>query len=61
MSEKLPDQLSSLIDIGRQGRSLGIHLVLATQRPAGVVTADLRSNINLRIALRVASPKTAVT
>jgi DNA segregation ATPase FtsK/SpoIIIE, S-DNA-T family len=56
MSEKLPDQLASLIDIGRQGRSLGIHLVLATQRPAGVVTADLRSNINLRIALRVASP-----
>jgi S-DNA-T family DNA segregation ATPase FtsK/SpoIIIE len=55
MSEKLPDQLASLIDIGRQGRSLGIHLVLATQRPAGVVTADLRSNINLRIALRVAS------
>ena len=39
----------------RQGRSLGIHLVLATQRPAGVVTADLRANINLRIALRVAS------
>jgi len=55
MSEKLPEQLASLIDIGRQGRSLGIHLVLATQRPAGVVTADLRSNINLRIALRVAS------
>ena len=55
MSEQLPEQLASLIDIGRQGRSLGIHLVLATQRPAGVVTADLRSNINLRIALRVAS------
>jgi DNA segregation ATPase FtsK/SpoIIIE, S-DNA-T family len=57
MADKLPDQLASLIDIGRQGRSLGIHLVLATQRPAGVVTADLRSNINLRIALRVASPE----
>ena len=57
MSEQLPEQLAALIDIGRQGRSLGIHLVLATQRPAGVVTADLRSNINLRIALRVASPE----
>ncbi len=57
MADTLPDQLASLIDIGRQGRSLGIHLVLATQRPAGVVTADLRSNINLRIALRVASPE----
>ena len=56
MSEQLPEQLASLIDIGMQGRSLGIHLILATQRPAGVVTADLRANINLRIALRVASP-----
>ena len=55
MAEKLPDQLRSLVDIGAQGRSLGIHLVLATQRPAGVVSADLRANINLRIALRVAS------
>jgi DNA segregation ATPase FtsK/SpoIIIE, S-DNA-T family len=56
MADKLPDQLRSLVDIGAQGRSLGIHLVLATQRPAGVVSADLRANINLRIALRVASP-----
>ena len=55
MADKLPDQLRSLVDIGAQGRSLGIHLVLATQRPAGVVSADLRANINLRIALRVAS------
>jgi S-DNA-T family DNA segregation ATPase FtsK/SpoIIIE len=56
MADKLPDQLRSLVDIGAQGRSLGLHLVLATQRPAGVVSADLRANINLRIALRVASP-----
>src|SRR5262249_9524891 len=31
----------------------GVHLVLATQRPAGAVTADIRANTNLRIALRV--------
>jgi len=55
MAEKLPEQLRSLMIIGRQGRSLGIHLVLATQRPAGIVNNDLRSNINLRIALRVSS------
>ena len=30
-----------------------MHLVLATQRPAGVVSADIRANTNLRIALRV--------
>jgi DNA segregation ATPase FtsK/SpoIIIE, S-DNA-T family len=57
MAEQLPEQLRSLVNIGMQGRSLGIHLVLATQRPSGVVTADLRANINLRIALRVASPE----
>ena len=57
MAEQLPAQLRSLVNIGQQGRSLGIHLVLATQRPSGVVTADLRANINLRIALRVASPE----
>ena len=57
MAEQLPAQLKSLVNIGQQGRSLGVHLVLATQRPTGVVTADLRANINLRIALRVASPE----
>jgi S-DNA-T family DNA segregation ATPase FtsK/SpoIIIE len=57
MAEQLPAQLRSLVNIGQQGRSLGIHLVLATQRPSGVVTAELRANINLRIALRVASPE----
>jgi len=55
MAETLPDQMRSLMLIGRQGRSLGINLVLATQRPSGVVNSDLLSNINQRIALRVAS------
>lgn len=50
---ELPDFVAGLVDIGRRGRSLGVHLVLATQRPAGVVTADIRANTNLRIALRV--------
>jgi energy-coupling factor transporter ATP-binding protein EcfA2 len=57
MAEQLPDEFRQLANIGRQGRSLGIHLILATQRPAGVLTPDLRANINLRIALRVASPE----
>ena len=57
MAEQLPGQLKALVEIGAQGRSLGVHLVLATQRPAGVITADLRANMNLRIALRVASPE----
>ncbi|WP_217140665.1 FtsK/SpoIIIE domain-containing protein [Streptomyces sp. AC627_RSS907] len=50
---ELPDFVAGLVDIARRGRSLGVHLILATQRPAGVVSADIRANTNLRIALRV--------
>ncbi|WKX70978.1 FtsK/SpoIIIE domain-containing protein [Streptomyces sp. XD-27] len=50
---ELPDFIAGLVDIARRGRSLGVHLMLATQRPAGVVSADIRANTNLRIALRV--------
>jgi S-DNA-T family DNA segregation ATPase FtsK/SpoIIIE len=56
MVAELPDFVNGLIDIARRGRSLGVHLILATQRPAGVVSADIRANTNLRIALRVTSP-----
>ncbi|WP_220040418.1 FtsK/SpoIIIE domain-containing protein [Nonomuraea aridisoli] len=50
---EVPDFVPGLIGIAQRGRSLGIHLVLATQRPAGAVTSDIRANTNLRIALRV--------
>ncbi len=50
---ELPDFVQGLVSIAQRGRSLGIHLVLATQRPTGVVSADIRANTNLRISLRV--------
>jgi S-DNA-T family DNA segregation ATPase FtsK/SpoIIIE len=56
MARDLPDFITGLVNIAQRGRSLGIHLILATQRPAGVVTADIRANTNLRIALRVTDP-----
>ena len=49
----LPDFVTGLVGLAQRGRSLGIHLILATQRPSGVVSADIRANTNLRIALRV--------
>jgi S-DNA-T family DNA segregation ATPase FtsK/SpoIIIE len=49
----LPDFVAGLVGIAQRGRSLGIHLILATQRPSGVVSADIRANTSLRIALRV--------
>ena len=42
------------MDVAARGRSLGLHLILATQRPAGVIKDNLRANTNLRIALRMA-------
>ncbi|ANP71818.1 ATP-binding protein [Cryobacterium arcticum] len=41
------------VDIAARGRSLGVHLVLCTQRPAGVLRDALLANCSLRISLRV--------
>ena len=51
--DEVPDLVSGLVRLAAQGRSLGIHLVLATQRPAGAVTAEVQANVSLRIAFRV--------
>ncbi|MCU1400714.1 MAG: putative FtsK/SpoIIIE family protein [Acidimicrobiales bacterium] len=53
LAVQLPDFMSALLGIAQRGRSLGVHLVLATQRPSGVISDDIRANTNLRIALRV--------
>lgn len=56
LAVELPDFLTGLLDIAQRGRSLGVHLVLATQRPAGVVTPAMRANIAIRVCLRVTDP-----
>jgi DNA segregation ATPase FtsK/SpoIIIE, S-DNA-T family len=56
MVRDLPNFVTGLVNIAQRGRSLGIHLILATQRPSGVVSAEIRANTNLRIALRVTDP-----
>jgi S-DNA-T family DNA segregation ATPase FtsK/SpoIIIE len=53
LAEELPTFVDGLVDLARRGRSLGIHLILATQRPSGVVSAAIKTNTNLRIAMRV--------
>jgi S-DNA-T family DNA segregation ATPase FtsK/SpoIIIE len=53
LKEQQPDFVDGLVNVARVGRSLGVHLVLATQRPTGVVTPQIRDNANLRICLRV--------
>ena len=55
LAKEYPDVLSSLVSVAAVGRTLGVHMVLATQRPAGVVNDDILANTNLRVALRVQS------
>jgi DNA segregation ATPase FtsK/SpoIIIE, S-DNA-T family len=51
---EVPEFVDGVVDVAQRGRSLGLHLILATQRPAGVIKDNLRANTNLRIALRMA-------
>ena len=54
LKRERPEFLEELIVIARVGRSLGIHLILATQKPAGVVNDQIWANTNFRICMRVA-------
>lgn len=53
MKQQLPDFIDGLVSLVRLGRSLGVHLFLATQRPSGAVSPDIRANSNARVCLRV--------
>ena len=48
-----PDFMSELISTARVGRSLGVHLILATQKPSGVVNDQIWSNSKFAICLKV--------
>ncbi len=52
--QEVPDFVDGMVNVAQRGRSLGLHLILATQRPAGVIKDNLRANTNLRLALRMA-------
>ncbi|WP_170241548.1 type VII secretion protein EssC, partial [Streptococcus suis] len=49
-----PDFMKELVSTARIGRSLGIHLILATQKPSGVVDDQIWSNSRFKLALKVA-------
>lgn len=53
LAKELPDFVDGVVNVAQRGRSLGIHLILATQRPAGAINDNVRANTNLRIALRM--------
>ncbi len=54
LAKEVPEFVDGVVDVAARGRSLGLHLILATQRPSGVIKESLRANTNMRIALRMA-------
>lgn len=55
-----PGFLTQLIDVAQVGRSLGIHLILATQKPSGVVDPQIMSNSRFKVCLKVADKQDSV-
>lgn len=54
LKSQQPDFMDNLISVARIGRSLGVHLILATQKPSGVVNEQIWSNTKFRVCLKVA-------
>lgn len=48
-----PDFMDQLVSTARIGRSLGVHLILATQKPSGVVNDQILSNSRFKVCLKV--------
>jgi len=48
-----PEFMAKLIDVAQVGRSLGVHLILATQKPSGVVDPQIWSNSRFKVCLKV--------
>lgn len=53
LKSQQPDFMDELVSTARIGRSLGIHLILATQKPSGVVDDQIWSNSKFKICLKV--------
>ena len=53
LKKEQPDFIKELVSTARVGRSLGVHLILATQKPDGVVDDEIWSNSRFKICLRV--------
>lgn len=53
LKKQQPEFMDQLISAARIGRSLGVHLILATQKPSGVVNDQIWSNTKFRVCLRV--------
>lgn len=57
LKQQYPEVIAHLIQIARIGRSLGIHLVLSTQQPSGIVDSQILGNLANRVCLKTATPQ----
>ncbi len=53
LKSQQPEFMDELISISRIGRSLGVHLILATQKPSGIVNDQIWSNSKFKVCLKV--------
>lgn len=53
LKREQPEFMAKLISVAQVGRSLGVHLILATQKPGGTVDDNIRSNSKFKLCLRV--------
>lgn len=53
LKQQQPEFMAQLISTARIGRSLGVHLILATQKPSGVVNDQIWSNAKFKVCLKV--------
>ena len=53
LKQQQEEFMTELMSVSRIGRSLGVHLILATQKPAGIVNGQIRSNSKFAICLKV--------
>jgi S-DNA-T family DNA segregation ATPase FtsK/SpoIIIE len=55
LKKEHPEFMSEIMSLARVGRSLGLHLLLATQKPGGIVDDQIWANCRFKIALKVQS------
>lgn len=53
LAQDHPSILTDIMRLATLGRALGLHLILATQRPQGIVTPEIKANISLTVCLRL--------
>lgn len=57
LKAEFPDFMKELVSTARIGRSLGVHLILATQKPSGQVSEQIWSNSRFKLCLKVQTPE----